>query len=109
MIDILTTEEYDRWIGKLKDRKAKFRINRYFKRLADGGAITGDYKMVRPHLLEVRFHVGPGYRVYLTQSGRRIVVLLVGGDKSTQSADIDKSEKLCIEWRRENENEDASL
>lgn len=106
---IRTTDEYDRWINKMKDLSARYRINRYFKRLADGESITGDYKMVRPHVVEVRFHFGPGYRVYLTQEGKTLVVLLLGGDKSTQSEDIDRAEELAKRWREENANEDDSV
>ena len=96
---ILTTREYDRWMNKLRDREARYRITRYFRRLQYGAPITGDYKLVRPRVIEVRFSFGPGYRVYLTQEGKELLLLLLGGDKSTQSRDIDRAEALAKEWR----------
>lgn len=50
----------------------------------------------------MRFDFGPGYRVYLTQEGDRLVVLLIGGDKSSQEADIERAKHLAMEWRRAN-------
>lgn len=99
MLDIRTTDEFDRWLRKLKDLQAKMRILRYFERIQLGGSITGDYKMVRPKIIEVRFDFGHGYRVYLTQEGSEVILLLVGGDKSSQRRDIDKAEKLARAWR----------
>ncbi len=96
---ILTTREYDHWINRLRNREAKFRIIRYFKRLQDGASITGDFKLVRPRVIEVRFDFGPGYRVYLTQEGEDLLLLLIGGDKSTQNRDIDRAAVLAREWR----------
>ena len=98
---IRTTKEYERWIRKLKDLQAELRITRYFDRVARGHALTGDFKMVRPGVIEVRFNFGHGYRVYLTQRGKEILLLLVGGDKSTQQRDIDKAERLAKEWKGE--------
>lgn len=99
MLTILTTEEFDKWLRRLKDLQAKMRIVRYFERVQTGGAITGDYKLVRPRIVEVRFDFGHGYRVYLTQEGNELILLLLGGDKSSQNRDIDKAERLAKEWR----------
>lgn len=103
---IRTTKEYERWIRKLKDLQAALRITRYFDRIARGNALTGDFKMVRPRVIEVRFDFGHGYRVYLTQRGKEILLLLVGGDKPSQERDIAKAVRLANEWR-ENEDEDV--
>lgn len=99
MLTIQTTEEFDKWLRRLKDLQAKMRIVRYFEKVQAGGAIAGDFKMVRPKIVEVRFNFGHGYRVYLTQEGSELVLLLLGGDKSTQDRDIDKAERLAREWR----------
>lgn len=96
---ILTTDEYDHWINGLRNREAKFRINRYFKKLLAGSRIVGDCKTVRSKVTEIRFNFGPGYRVYVTQEGEELLLLLVGGDKSTQSRDIAKAVALAKEWR----------
>lgn len=102
---IRTTEEYNRWIKKLKDLQAVLRITRYFERIAQGSSLTGDFKMVRPKVIEVRFNFGRGYRVYLTQRGKEILLLLIGGDKSTQSRDIDKAVELARRWREDNDED----
>lgn len=96
-------------MSRLRDSRAKQRITRYFERQQFGSAITGDIKNVAPKVIEVRFHTGPGYRVYLTQEGKRLVLLLVGGDKSTQRRDIEKAKELARLWREERcyENEEV--
>lgn len=96
---VLRSDEYKRWLQKLKDRRAKARINRHFERIQQRSELTGDYKQVRPKIIEVRFDYGPGYRVYLTQEGDELVILLIGGDKSTQDRDIDRAEKIAKAWR----------
>ena len=109
VLNIQTTEDFDKWLRKLRDLQAKMRIVRYFERIQTGDEITGDYKLVRPKIIEVRFDFGHGYRVYLTQEGSELVLLLVGGDKSTQSRDIDKAERLAKEWREGRGNEDKRI
>lgn len=94
------TREYDRWFSRLRDLDAKFRIARYFEKLQGGSSLQGDFKGVGGGVVEVRFHFGPGYRVYLAQNGSQVVLLLIGGDKSTQKADIRKAQKMAEEWRR---------
>lgn len=72
------TEEFDRWLRRLRDLRAKMRIVRFFERVQIGGALTGDFKMVRPKIVEVRFNFGHGYKVYLTPEGNDLVLLLLG-------------------------------
>ena len=95
------TSEYDRWFRRLRDLDSKFRIARYFQRLEGGHSLTGDYKSVGGKVIEVRFHFGPGYRVYLTQVGEEVVLLLVGGDKSTQQADIERAKGMAERLRKD--------
>ena len=96
---VLRSDEYSHWMRNLRDNRAKVRITRYFERVQQGGELTGDYKQVRPKIIEVRFDFGPGYRVYLTQEGNELVILLIGGDKSTQDRDIDRAEIIAKAWR----------
>ena len=70
--------------------------------------MVGDFKMVRPRIIEVRFDFGHGYRVYLTQEGEEILLLLVGGNKSSQDKDIDKAVEIARRWREERD-EDARV
>ncbi len=98
MLDILQTATFARWLGKLKDRSAIMRINARIRRLAETGNF-GDAKPVRDGVSEMRIDHGPGYRIYYLQSGRIMVVLLAGGDKSTQDADIKRAVEIAKEWK----------
>ena len=104
-LEIWTTPTYDRWFSKLRDRAARAKIAQYFDAVAALGHLKGDLKPVGDHVTEVRFNIGPGYRVYLTQEDNKLVLLLVGGDKSSQHRDIKKAKELAMEWRREHENQ----
>lgn len=86
MIEIRKTEKYAQWIDGLRDLRARARIQVRIERLAMGNA--GDVKPVGEGVSELRIDYGPGYRVYFTKRGGELVILLVGGDKSTQAVDI---------------------
>lgn len=86
MLDIRTTEVFDAWFDGLRDRTAKRRIQARIDRLATGN--PGDWRSVGSPVIEMRIDHGPGYRVYYAQKRAVLVVLLCGGDKSTQDADI---------------------
>ncbi len=88
MKTILTTEVYDAFEAKLKDLAGRARIQARIQRLAHGNA--GDHRNLKKGVSELRINVGPGYRVYYTErKDGTIVVLLLGGDKSSQQRDID--------------------
>lgn len=99
MYEIATTEVYDEWLDSLKDTKGKARINARLRRVELGN--FGDAEPVGDNVSELRFFFGSGYRIYFIQHGDEIIVLLAGGDKSTQSKDIDKALKLAKEIRGE--------
>ena len=86
MNNIYTTETFDVWFAGLRDKHAVRRIQTRIDRAEDGN--FGDCVPVGEGISEMRIHYGPGYRVYFTQRGMEIVILLAGGDKSTQSKDI---------------------
>ena len=86
MVEIRKTENYLQWIDNLRDHQARARILARIERLALGN--PGDVKPAGEGVSELRIDFGPGYRVYFTKRGREIVILLAGGDKATQSADI---------------------
>lgn len=98
MLKILKSDTYIKWESKLKDSKAKGLIAARIFRLANG--LAGDVKPVGKGINEIRIHFGAGYRVYYIQQGNEIIILLCGGDKSTQSRDIDKAIKLANVWRK---------
>jgi len=95
MIEILQTEHYRKWFDKLKDKNARARIDIRLRRLSLGN--PGDVKSVGEGVLELRIDYGPGYRVYFTKKGGRLIILLAGGDKTTQAEDILKAKILVHE------------
>jgi len=88
----------DRWMAKLSDMRAKARILVQIDRLALG--LPGDWKPVGEGVCEMRIFVGKGYRVYFARDGKKFVVLLCGGDKSTQDRDIKVARSYWREYRR---------
>lgn len=86
MNSILTTEVFDAWFAGLKDMQVVRRVQARIDRAEDGN--FGDCEPVGEGVSEMRIHYGPGYRVYFVKRGMEIVILLAGGNKSTQSKDI---------------------
>jgi putative addiction module killer protein len=97
VFEILQSETFLRWRSGLKDRMALARINARVRRLADGN--PGDTKLLREGVSELRIDHGPGYRVYFTRRGPVVLVLLIGGDKRTQDADIERAITMAKEWK----------
>ena len=93
MIEIRQTVVYVRWFNSLRDRKAQARIDVRIRRLSLGN--PGDVKAVGEGVSELRIDYGPGYRVYYTQRGQRLIVLLAGGDKPTQKQDITRALEIA--------------
>ena len=98
MLEIVQSTTFSRWLTKLKDRAAVMRINARIRRLTETGNF-GDAKTVREGISEMRIDYGPGYRLYFIHSGPVLVVLLAGGDKSTQDADIKRAIEIAKEWK----------
>jgi len=93
MLTVRETEAFRSWIISLRDGRAQSRINIRIRRLALGN--PGDSKGVGDRVSELRIDYGPGYRVYYTQRGVNLVILLAGGDKSTQARDIEVAKELA--------------
>ena len=94
-MDIKQTETYRKWEQKLRDKKAKAFIAARLFRLANG--LKGDVAPVGEGLSELRIHYGPGYRIYFQHRKNEIILLLCGGDKSTQDRDIATAKRLAKE------------
>lgn len=97
MYTIQTTEVFDEWLGALRDKQARARIHARIRRAELGN--FGDCEPVGEGVSEMRIHVGAGYRVYFKQYGIEWVILLAGGNKSTQQSDIKAALKLAQELK----------
>ncbi len=95
MFQIQRTDVFADWLAKLRDAKGKARILSRLESMTQGN--LGDAKSVGGGVRELRVHVGPGYRVYFAQTGRIVLLLLCGGDKSTQKRDIEQAKRLLRE------------
>ncbi len=93
MIEVRETPIFTRWFERLRDRDARSRIDVRIYRLSLGN--HGDVKSVGNGVSEMRIRYGPGYRVYFCERGRNVVILLAGGDKSSQSRDIRTAQELA--------------
>jgi putative addiction module killer protein len=91
---------YQAWLERLRDRQAQARVMVRVERLRAGH--FGDCKPLRAGVWELRVDCGPGYRIYYARAGRRLVLLLLGGDKRTQDADISRAVEYWQDFQRRN-------
>lgn len=100
-VDLYVTEDdacpFERWLESLRDRQARARIKKRLDRIGLGN--LGDFKSVGEGVMELRIDYGPGYRIYCAQFGATIILLLYGGDKSTQDQDILKAKQYWIDFQ----------
>ena len=94
-IRVLYTDIFERWLRRVRDQRARAAIVSRIERIEDGN--FGDYGSVGGRVSELRIDVGPGYRVYYTIRRNTIVVLLCGGDKSSQGGDIRRAQQMAME------------
>lgn len=92
-ITVEMTDEFADWLKGLQDRTARARITKRLMRIPDGN--LGDVRPVGGGISELRIHYGPGYRVYFEQRGLVLIILLCGGDKGTQRADIEEAKRIA--------------
>lgn len=97
-VRVIKSETFAKWIDGLRDRVAVARIEVRIARMADGN--PGDVKPVGNGISEMRVNHGPGYRVYFLRRGDTVVILLCGGDKSSQNKDITRAYELAEEWKQ---------
>ncbi len=100
MITLKQTATFQKWQKSLRDGRAKAIIAVRLQRLAVGH--TGDAEPVGEGVSELRIHYGPGYRIYFKRRGDVVIILLCGGDKSTQTADIKTAKRIAAEWSDDN-------
>lgn len=97
MLTVRQTAAYSIWLKKLRDVQARARVMARVRRLINGN--PGDVKALGEGVNELRIDYGPGYRVYYALRGQELLLLLCGGDKRTQSADIKEAKKLLEDWK----------
>ena len=97
MTEVIRSSVFDKWLSGLRDRQAMARIGARLDRLAVGH--FGDAASVGGGVTELRIDCGPGYRVYCLRRGEQRVVLLCGGDKSSQVRDITRAQTLAEDWK----------
>lgn len=96
MLEVRETDTYARWFVSLRDERAKARIVARIRRLSLGH--FGDAKTLGAGFGELRVDYGPGYRIYFARRGDTLVLLISGGDKSRQKADIERARALAARW-----------
>ena len=104
MPTVIQTEAFRDWLVALRDRRAAARVLIRVTRMEAGN--PGDVKPVGEGVSEARIDYGPGYRIYFATKGKMLIVLLVGGDKSTQDKDIKTAKAMWEAWKEENDDED---
>jgi len=97
MVAVVKSGTFDRWLSGLRDARGKAAILVRIERLVAGNA--GDVKPVGGGVSEMRIEFGPGYRIYFKRQGEAVILLLAGGDKSTQADDIAKARAIAEEWK----------
>ena len=96
MLEIIKSSTFDAWLRSLRDRQAKARIEVRIRRLSLGNA--GLSRALKDGLFELKVDYGPGYRVYYTFKNQTLVLLLCGGDKTTQQDDIKLASRIAKQW-----------
>ena len=94
-MEVVYTEIFEAWVRRLRDQRARASIITRMERIEDGN--FGDYRSVGGGISELRINVGVGYRVYYTIRGNTVVILLCGGDKSSQQRDIRRARQMANE------------
>lgn len=97
MFEIIRSTTFSQWLSDMRDNQARMRVLARLDRMALGN--FGDVQPVGEGISELRIHYGPGYRLYCLQSGPRVVVMLCGGDKSSQSRDIEQAKLIAKDWK----------
>lgn len=98
MIEVRETEDFARWFRRIRDPQLRARILVRIRRLSLGN--PGDVRPVGSGVSELRIDYGPGYRIYVLSRGTVLVILLAGGEKSTQQQDIERAKELAADIRR---------
>jgi putative addiction module killer protein len=100
VVEVRQTARFAQWLEDLRDLRGRARVQVRIERLIGGN--PGDAKPIGAGVSELRINYGPGYRVYFQQKGSTLIILLAGGDKSTQARDIEEALMLARQIKEEN-------
>ena len=100
MVEVRQAARFAKWLEDLRDLRGRARVQARIERLIGGN--LGDVKPIGAGVSELRINYGPGYRVYFQQKGSTLIILLAGGDKSTQAHDIEEALMLARQIKEEN-------
>jgi len=103
-MEVYSTKLYDKWFARLKDKVAKVKIESRIRRILTNSDY-GDCEKISNNVTELKIDYGPGYRIYLTTRAQKILILLAGGNKSTQVRDIKKAKKIALKIKIERVSE----
>ena len=98
MFAVYQSAAFKRWFGRLRDSRAVALVNARILKVSSGQ--LGDARRVGDGVYEMRIHYGPGYRLYFIREGGTVIVLLCGGDKSSQRRDIERAKRMARDWDR---------
>jgi putative addiction module killer protein len=98
---LLQTEEFQDWLDALSDKRVQLRIAARLRQVEAG--LLGDWKPVGGEVSELRVDAGPGYRLYFTRRGKILIIMLAGGDKSSQKRDIKRAQRIASELELDHE------
>ncbi|MDC6170290.1 type II toxin-antitoxin system RelE/ParE family toxin [Paucibacter sp. XJ19-41] len=99
MFTVQLTTAFEAWLDGLRDRRAQIRIAARLRQASAGS--LGDWKSVGGEVSEMRVDIGPGYRLYFTRKGNVLIIMLAGGDKSSQARDIRRAQQILKELESE--------
>lgn len=101
MLQVIESGTFNQWLESLKDRSARARIVKQIQRIQLAEQYVGGWKSLGSGVYECRINVGPGYRLYTSMADSATLLLLAGGDKRSQTRDIEEAKKVLREWRNE--------
>jgi putative addiction module killer protein len=98
MLEVVESATYKAWFSSLRDITVRARIDARVRHLSLGNA--GQHRVLKGGIAELKIDIGPGFRVYYIQRGHALIILLCGGDKSTQQTDIRRARRIAEDWNR---------
>ncbi len=106
-MEVLKTDVFDKWLKKLRDKKAKAIIQVHINRIIEN--TIGQTRSIGQNIHEKKINYGPGYRLYFVNQNKQTIILLCGGDKSTQQNDIEQAQRLALEIKKKGKQKHENI